>query len=132
MQLTKTQKERIISRLCSPLHEVAIIARNVALRAYGDALYDFMLGGSELAMTHLEPCPFCGGTDCEIEASSTGYQGRIRCKSCGGCGPFVNWLAPTSSESAVFDKWNDRVLVTYQIKASCNQPSTGEAMESAK
>lgn len=56
----------------------------------------------------LKPCPFCGGTDIEVESSDYGGP-YVFCNDCGALGPPTRWTDETADDHArARALWNTR------------------------
>lgn len=68
-----------------------------------------------------QPCPFCGGTDIEMES----YNGRTAlaiCRQCGTSGPIVADQGPAKA----WERWNTRQAADRVAPLEEDAPPIGE------
>ena len=73
-------------------------------------------------MVELLPCPFCGGTKCEVvEHPESVWDFVVTCDDCGTSGPIAGWGYPSAWETKeiahakAIELWNRRAPVSVTV-----------------
>ena len=75
-------------------------------------------------MVELLPCPFCGGTDCYLNADETPTACWVECPDCEVEGPSAGWGWPGGWESRdvakakAIELWNTRAVMHVKFTES--------------
>lgn len=78
--------------------------------------------------TELSACPFCGGTDLEVQFGTEdreGYPKCMVCTNCGACGPYA-YESELKGAAKAMQNWNNQTITQATAELQANNAALRE------